>query len=185
MVLLAISIWLAVFGDKTPVADGILLSSPKTHNPTTPDHSKTDLQPTNNTSSTIKNRQDELWSEEQHFFILPREQLIWKRTSKLSTDATKSGASRDLFSAHNWNPPPPPQPIEVAVAPPLPFVFMGQKLDGRNWEVYLTREKETFVVREGTTFGGSYRVDKISPPLLELTYLPLNKTQMISIGDTQ
>jgi hypothetical protein len=36
------------------------------------------------------------------------------------------------------------------MAPPLPFAYLGKKLEGGQWEVYLGRGEEVlFIVREG------------------------------------
>ena len=104
------------------------------------------------------------------------------------TDTASALASRDLFSTRNWNPPPPP-PTPVAeaapVAPALPFAFLGKKLQGEIWEVYLSRGEHTCIAREGQTLDGVYRIDKIAPPSLALTYLPLGQPQTLPIGDSR
>jgi hypothetical protein len=103
-------------------------------------------------------------------------------------DTVSASASRDLFSTRNWNPPPPPPPPAAeaaAVAPTLPFAFLGKKLEGDIWEVYLNRGEQTFIVREGQTLDGIYRIDKIAPPSLALTYLPLGQSQTLQIGDSR
>jgi hypothetical protein len=38
------------------------------------------------------------------------------------------------------------------------------------------------VVRDKTVIDGTYRVDTIAPPVLTLTYLPLNQVQQLNIG---
>jgi hypothetical protein len=75
-------------------------------------------------------------------------------------------------------PPPPPPPG----APPLPFSFIGKALEGGTWEVYLARADKTYVVQAKTVIDGMYRVDAIAPPVLTLTYLPLNQVQQLNIG---
>jgi hypothetical protein len=111
--------------------------------------------------------------------LLPREDLIG--------DADGAGA---LFGSQNWNPPPPPPSKEVAVvvpppapvAPPLPFTLIGKSVGSGVYEVYLARGDQVYLVRENTTIDGTYRVDKIVPPMLTLTYLPLNQVQQLNIG---
>ena len=39
-----------------------------------------------------------------------------------------------------------------------------------------------FIVREGMSLDGSYRVKSIAPPTLTLIYLPLKQLQTIPIG---
>lgn len=113
--------------------------------------------------------------------LISRETLI-SRTRSPSADALP----RNLFSAHNWNPPPPhPLPVTapVPVPPPLPYSFLGKKLEGDLWEIYLNRGEQTLIVRQGQVLDGIYRVDKIEPPTLALTYLPLDQVQILPIGD--
>jgi len=102
----------------------------------------------------------------------------------------ESGADGSpLFGSQNWNPPPPP-PAKVAdappppppSAPPLPFTLIGKSVGSGAYEVYLARGDQVYLVREKTTIDGTYRVDKIVPPMLTLTYLPLNQVQQLNIG---
>ncbi|MFS2020837.1 hypothetical protein ACEN88_30195, partial [Massilia sp. CT11-108] len=68
-------------------------------------------------------------------------------------------------------------------APPLPFTFIGKSVGDGAWEVYLARGDRTYVVREkGAVIDGTYRVESIAPPVLTLTYLPLNQVQQLNIG---
>ena len=69
-----------------------------------------------------------------------------------------------------------------AMAPPLPFVYLGKKLEDGRWEAYLGHGEQVFIVREGMTLAGTYKVRKIAPPTLTLIYLPLQKLQTIPIG---
>jgi hypothetical protein len=67
----------------------------------------------------------------------------------------------------------------------LPFSFLGKKLESDVWEVYLGQGDQTHVVREGQVLHGVYRVDKIEPPTLALTYMPLGEAQTLPIGDNR
>ena len=71
------------------------------------------------------------------------------------------------------------------MAPPIPFVYLGKKLESGQWEVYLGRGEEVFIAREGATLAGSYRVQGITPSALNLLYLPLKQLQTIPIGGAQ
>ena len=117
--------------------------------------------------------------------LLPRETLIGD-----SEDRFGQGAA-GLFARRDWTPqqqqqqqqdqaPPPPPPPPSA--PPLPFTYLGKSLQDGAWEIYLARGQQTYLVREGNTFDGTYRVDAIRPPTLTLTYLPLDQVQQINIG---
>ena len=90
-----------------------------------------------------------------------------------------------LFGSRDFTPPPAPAAAAkpaAAVAPPLPFSYLGKMLGQGRWEVYLARAGQSYVVREGAAIDNTYRVDKIAPPVLTLTYLPLNQVQQLNIG---
>lgn len=112
--------------------------------------------------------------------LLPRHALV-------RTDGMKEGAG--VFGSRDWTPPPPPPPAPSApppppppTAPPLPFTLLGKALENGVWEVYLARAGQTYIVKPKTVIDGTYRVDAIAPPLLTLTYLPLNQVQQLNIG---
>ena len=112
--------------------------------------------------------------------LLPRDELMGEA----------GAAGGDLFGSQNWNPPPPPAPVQAVnnaappppVAPPLPFKLIGKSVGSGAYEVYLARGEQVYLVREKSTIDGTYRVDKIVPPMLTLTYLPLNQVQQLNIG---
>ncbi len=92
-----------------------------------------------------------------------------------------------LFGNQNWAPPAPPAAVRAGpppapVAPPLPFTYLGKSLQDGRWEVYLARGSMTYIVHNKMVVDGAYRVDAISPPVLSLTYLPLNQVQQLNIG---
>ena len=112
--------------------------------------------------------------------LLPRHVLV-------DAKGVKEGA--DVFGSRDWTPPPPPPPKPVApppppppTAPPLPFTLIGKANENGVWEVYLARASKTYIVKPKTVIDGTYRVDAIAPPLLTLTYLPLNQVQQLNIG---
>jgi len=115
--------------------------------------------------------------------LVPRDELI-------GAVGEGSFKSKDgVFGGQSWNPPPPPPPPESRnqappppTAPPLPFQFLGKAAADGQWEVYLGRGEQTFVVRKGTQIDGVYRVDNIAPPTLTMTYLPMNQVQQLHIG---
>jgi hypothetical protein len=67
-------------------------------------------------------------------------------------------------------------------ATPLPFQYLGKAAAEGQWEVYLGRGEQTFVVKKGMQIDGMYRVDAIAPPTLTITYLPMNQVQQLNIG---
>jgi hypothetical protein len=154
--LLGVAAWLAFFTDPAPQAAAVSL-------PTKPSAPRASLTP--------------VASE-----ALP---ALTPRTLLYPPDA--GAHPRDLFTARTWKAPatqslPPAAPAEP-VAPTLPYTFIGKKLDAGQWEVYLARGEQSFVARPGQTIEGMYRVEKIAPPLLTLTYLPLGQAQTLQIGD--
>jgi hypothetical protein len=97
-------------------------------------------------------------------------------------------SGKNLFGSKSWMPPPPPPPKPAPppppMAPPLPFTYIGKKFDGANWEVYLMRGDQTFIVRVDVVLENTYHIDSIKPPLMTLTYLPLQQVQTLTIGGT-
>jgi hypothetical protein len=73
--------------------------------------------------------------------------------------------------------------LEVPVVPPLPFTYIGKKLEQGVWEVFLGLGDKTLVVRSESTIENLYRIDEIIPPHMTLTYLPMGVRQSLLIGD--
>ncbi|WGG49112.1 hypothetical protein [Rugamonas sp. DEMB1] len=113
--------------------------------------------------------------------LLPRAQLLGEAGEGFGADGA-------VFQGQNWNPPAPPvkaerpPPPPPPTAPPLPFTILGKAVSAGAWEVFLARGDKTYVARLNEVIDGTYRVDRIAPPLLMLTYLPLNQTQQVNIG---
>ena len=118
--------------------------------------------------------------------LVPRDVLIGDGETAFGQGQKDAGP----FAHQDWTPPPPPPPPPAPApppppptAPPLPFTFIGKSVADGAWEVYLARGERTYVVREkGFVIDGTYRVDAIAPPVLTLTYLPLNQVQQLNIG---
>ena len=112
--------------------------------------------------------------------LVPRDTLIG------DSDDQFRQADNAVFGRQDWTPPPPPPPAPPPPpppsAPPLPFTFIGKSVADGAWEIYLARGDRTYVVRDKTVIDGTYRVDAIAPPVLTLTYLPLNTVQQLNIG---
>jgi hypothetical protein len=114
--------------------------------------------------------------------LVPRAQLVGE-----AGDATFA-SGEGVFMGQNWNPPPPPPPPPSntppppPMAPPMPFTYIGKALADGAWEVFLARGDKTYSVRVQTVIDGTYRVEKIMPPLMSVTYLPLNQQQQMNIG---
>lgn len=79
--------------------------------------------------------------------------------------------------------PPPPPPLVAdpvaAAAPPLPFRFVGAvEAQGRR-SVVLLEGDTVHVLRAGERIDDRYRIDRITPTGVELTYLPLRERQLL------
>ncbi|NNG23778.1 hypothetical protein [Telluria aromaticivorans] len=123
--------------------------------------------------------------------LVPRETLIGGGEDRFgASEGENTGDDRGaVFGRQDWTPPPPPPPppepappAPAPVAPPLPFTYIGKSLQDGTWEIYLVRGDRTHLVRENMVIDGTYRVDAIKPPVLTLTYLPLNQVQQLNIG---
>lgn len=177
--LLVLAAYLALFGDKTPGERSpaeVVQAVPARDkggsgtNASAPGRPAASKRPAGKVASTL-----------EVAALIPRETLI-------PAPGDDPGA-RDLFHALNWAPPPPPPPPPAKppppMAPPLPYVYLGKKLEDGHWEVYLGRSEEVLIVREGMALDGTYQVKSINPPTLTLVYLPLKQSQSISIGGSQ
>lgn len=166
-----VAAWLAFFVDKTPEPDLLMASQART----------------------------QIASGNANKPVSPRLQQAAPATSPLSilrlherpTYVPMRGETvgeRALFGASSWDPAP-PKPIVAPPQPPqapvLPYTYLGKKFEDGIWEVYLAAGESIRVVRPNTTLDGIYRIGKITPPVLSLTYLPLTQVQTISIGNLE
>lgn len=86
------------------------------------------------------------------------------------------------FEARSWDPPPPPPaPPAPPSPPPFPFTYVGKKFEDGGWEVFLNIGERIVLVRENELIEQNWRIDKIEPNSMTLTYLPLNQKQNLSI----
>ncbi len=171
MTLLAAAAWLAVFGDKTPAASAALpAAGARASDPTAITGVASASTPVADRIRAGRGKTAMLET------LQPRDTLI--------PPAPRERPIRDIFSAASWTPPAPP-PVAPAPAAPAapPFTFVGKKLEGEQWEVYLARGEQSFIARQGSTIDGTYRIDKIEPPTLTMTQLPQAQTMTIAIGD--
>lgn len=94
----------------------------------------------------------------------------------------------NVFGATSWYvPPPPPPPVKPPpppkpTAPAMPFTFLGLYQEGTGKVVMLVKGDRVFTVSEGDVIENTYRVERVSAGMVELTYLPLNIRQSISTG---
>ena len=136
--LLAAGAWLALFGDKSPAGDAAA-SARVAAVPA--------AQPTAAIAAPVT-RAVAVPASDATLALVPRDHLF----APPDAPAPEKTTTRDLFSARNWSPPPPPPPpvvVPAPVAPPVPYAFLGKKLEADIWEVYLSRGEQTFVARTG------------------------------------
>ena len=169
---------LAIWGDKTP-NNTIVEATPRnaSHSASTPlsalnvNHAPSN--PTKKESSTSNNR-----PEPMILALLPRDEI-----------PQASPKSAHLFVTQSWNPPspkpapaPPPPP---PTAPTLPFTYIGKRMVDGAWEVFLGRGDNIVYIHATSVIDGTYRIDAIAPPVLKITYLPLNQQQTLAIGEPE
>jgi hypothetical protein len=100
-----------------------------------------------------------------------------------------SDTVKDMFLSKSWYvPPPPPKiiaaPPPVPTAPPFTYQYIGKMLEETNHPaVFLENKSRIFIVRAGDKLDSQYRVDAIDPPVMTLTYLPLDLKQTVQIGE--
>ncbi len=93
--------------------------------------------------------------------------------------------AQDLFAGRSWYVAPPAPSAIAPSAPPMPYVYAGKVTeDGAQPVVVLSKQGRSYVVRQGDILESIYRVDEIRAPLMSLTYLPLNVTQTIQMGES-
>ena len=95
--------------------------------------------------------------------------------------------AKEIFAGKTWYVPPPPPPPVVVIpsAPPLPFIYKGKLAEeGEKIAVFLSKQGRSYIVREGDVLDRIYSVDEVRPPVMVLTYLPLNIKQNIQIGES-
>lgn len=73
--------------------------------------------------------------------------------------------------------PPPP------TAPPVPFKYIGKILGDEEYQVFVAFNEKYLVVKEGDIIQQTYKVEKISPPTMTITYIPMNILQNMQIGE--
>lgn len=98
-------------------------------------------------------------------------------------------ARADLFPEQTWFIPPPPPPPPPVVAPPppqapaLPYSYMGRWQEAGQTTYYLNRGSTPLSVRAGQVLDGAWRLEPVANGMLNFTYLPLNQTRSLRIGD--
>lgn len=101
---------------------------------------------------------------------------------------TASKGQHQLFTARSWT-----EPVATVVnkgpvieqAPTFPYTVVGRKKEGQTLEVFLTREDQNFVAREGQALESDYQVTRIGPTSMTVVYTRLNHAHEIPLGDME
>lgn len=93
-----------------------------------------------------------------------------------------SKATHALFAAHEWLPPPPkPQPPPPPQAPPVPYTYVGSMDDLPDGHtVILMQQKKILMPQPGNQITPQWRLDREDAQSVYFTYLPLDKTVLLS-----
>jgi hypothetical protein len=140
--------------------------------------------PSETSGSSAPDRQVAIEGERVELELLAKLDLQHKEKVKVS----------DVFNQTSWyvppppppkslEPPPPPPPPPAPVAPQLPFTYLGRYGDSDTRTVILSKGEKVYTVTVGETIENTYRVEKFSPGIVTLTYLPLNIVQSLRTGE--
>ena len=84
-----------------------------------------------------------------------------------------------------WSAPPPAQVAEAASAPPapqaprFPYALIGRWESGGAVQVLVSTPSRTWVAGRGDVIEGQWRVERVSPIDIIVTWLPLGTTQTV------
>lgn len=117
-------------------------------------------------------------------------------TVRSRTEGEDADPLSELFAAPSWASGEPAPAVAaraaetaaveppVPAAPPLPFVFIGQMLDGGKPTYFLRYAEQGIVAQVGDTLLEQYRVEAVEGSKLILRYLPLNQLQSLELGSS-
>jgi hypothetical protein len=114
--------------------------------------------------------------------------------SELPIRVARTGKYSNLFEEHSWYTPPPPPPARKApppvhrepTAPPLPYELLGSyEQAGSKTLYFLVKGDRVYDVTIGTVLDGTYSVDGVTNGQLMFTYLPLQTSQGLRLGEQQ
>lgn len=120
-----------------------------------------------------------------------------ERLTKIEPQPGDKKTVGDAFNVTSWYVPPPaprviakpiavvaPPPPPAPTAPPLPFTYLGRYGDTATRTVILSKGDRVYTVAVGDVIENSYRVEKFTPGIVHLIYLPLNIEQTLRTGET-
>jgi hypothetical protein len=101
-------------------------------------------------------------------------------------NAVPAASQPVLFDTVSWQPPapkplapPPPKPV----APPFPYAYLGGLSEDGVRTSFFTKGERVLPVKAGDTIDAVYRVDQMTDKQMTLTYLPLDETLVVALGD--
>lgn len=115
-------------------------------------------------------------------------EVVHVELERLTRPQAKKGIG-NVFSVTSWYvpppppPPPPPAPPPVPTAPPMPFTYFGRYEDAPTRLAILVKGDRMYTVAAGDVIEDTYRIERVTPAMVELTYLPLNIKQTLSTGE--
>jgi hypothetical protein len=102
----------------------------------------------------------------------------------------------DAFNTNSWYEPPPKAVvlpsqqiaqsapvIIVPTAPLLPFTYLGRYGDTPSRIIILSKGERVYTVAVGDVIENTYRVEKFTKGMVNLTYLPMNIEQHLPTGE--
>lgn len=118
-----------------------------------------------------------------------------ERLAKTELQPADKKTVGDAFNVTSWYVPPPAprvvaKPVVVAPPPPaptapsLPFTYLGRYGDTASRTIILSKGDRVYTVAVGDVIENNYRVEKFTPGMVHLTYLPLNIEQTLRTGET-
>ncbi len=136
-------------------------------------------------------------SDRQHTHEVGHVEL--ERLAMLESRSGDKKNVRDAFDTNSWYAPPPssshpvlpnnqveplPPPVVVPTAPAIPFTYLGRYGDTPTRIIILAKGDRVYTVAVGDVIENSYRVEKFTPGMINLTYLPLGIEQHLATGET-
>ena len=76
-----------------------------------------------------------------------------------------------------------PPVVTPPAAPPIPFKYIGKYYDQGGLVIFLNFNGKNLIVKSGDIIQQTYRIEEVKPPILTMTYLPMDIKQIINIGD--
>ena len=72
--------------------------------------------------------------------------------------------------------------VEPPQAPTVPFRVLGSFVEDGQTGIFIEHEERDLIARIGDTVAGLYRIEALGEETLTVTYLPLDRQQVINIG---